>query len=181
MPTLDYTEEEWRSSAGHFPLRERAAPDLLLLHRHWMWANQQREVLDRYLETGADGLLGMGASMFVTKQFGFMFAWYGMLWAVVEACIDPREGRNVDIRGQFRADIDKLAPVLRPFRNAILHVPRHGRLLDERMVGLASQEHSAATLRRVSTGFGRLFLEEYERRRQSESSGVISGDTETST
>lgn len=173
MPELDYSDEEWQESAGHFPLRERTASDLLLLHRHWMWANQQRETFDRYLDTTPDDLAKMGVAMFATKQFGFMFAWYGMLWAVIEACIDPKEGRRIEIRGQFRADIERVTPVLRPFRNAILHVPRHGRLFDERMVGLASQEDSAATLRRVSTGFGRMFLEEYQRRRQSSDS---SGD-----
>jgi hypothetical protein len=131
-----------------------------------MWANQQREVFDRCLEEFSEEFLEMGPAALASKQFGFMFVWYGMLWAVIEACIDVREGRRIDIRGSFRAEIDRLAPVLRRCRHAILHVPRTGKLLDERIVALVSEEDSAATLRRISRGFARLFLDEYRRRRK---------------
>jgi hypothetical protein len=117
----DYSENEWAISAGHCPLADRPRHDTLLLHRHWMWANQQREIFDRHAaEASADNLTSMGLAGLATKQFGFMFAWYGMLWSVIEACIDPKEGRNIDIRGRFREDIDHLAPTLRCCRNAIL-------------------------------------------------------------
>jgi hypothetical protein len=164
----DYSENEWAISAGHYPLADRPRDDLLLLHRHWMWANQQREIFDHHVaEATADDLRNMGLAGLATKQFGFMFAWYGMLWSVIEACIDPKEGRNIDIRGRFRDDIDQLAPTLRCCRNAILHVPRSGVLLDERIVQLVSEPGSALTLRRMSRGFGRLFLEEFDRRDES--------------
>ena len=68
----------------------------------------------------------MRVGALATKQFGFMLVWCGLLWAVIEACIDPKEGRSVDLHGPFRGDIDKLAPVLRVCRNAILHVSRSG-------------------------------------------------------
>lgn len=160
-----YSEEEWAASAGHHPLRDRTPEDLLLLHRHWMWANQQREVFEDSLRKFADTDLSMGLAGMANRQFGFMFVWYGMLWAVIEACIDPKEGRNLDIRGTFREDIDRLAPVLRPCRNAILHVPPTGELLDDRIVQFVSEQGSVVALRRVSTGFARLFLEEYKRRK----------------
>ena len=112
MDADDYTDGEWAASVGHSPLAGRPHEDLLLLHRHWMWANQQREVFERLVgESTENELLKMGVGVLATKQFGFMFVWYGLLWAVIEACIDPKEGRSVDLRGQFRADIDKLAPV----------------------------------------------------------------------
>ena len=82
----------------------------------------------------------------------------------IEACVDPKEGRNVDLRGPFRADIDRLAPTLRICRNAILHVPHSGALLDARIVALVSEHGSALMIRRVSRGFARLFLAEYGRR-----------------
>ena len=165
MDPDDYTDREWAASVGHSPLAGRPHEDLLLLHRHWMWANQQREVFERLIgESTEDELLKMGVGALATKQFGFMFVWYGLLWAVIEACIDPKEGRNVDLLGRFRADIDKLAPVLRVCRNAILHVPRSGALLDTRIVQLVSEPGSAIMIRRVSRGFARLFLEEYRRR-----------------
>ena len=98
----------------------------------------------------------MGVGALAMKQLGFMFVWYGLLWAVIEACIDPREGRSVDLRGPFMSDIDKLAPALRECRNAILHVPRSGALLDARIVRLVSEPSSASMIRRVSRGFARL-------------------------
>ena len=165
MDPDDYPDAEWKASVGHSPLVGRPHEDLLLLHRHWMWANQQREVFERLIcERTEEELLKMGAGALATKQFGFMFVWYGLLWSVIEACIDPKEGRNVDLRGPFRADIDKLAPTLRVCRNAILHVPHSGTLLDERILKLVSEEGSALMIRRVSRGFARLFLEEYSRR-----------------
>jgi hypothetical protein len=133
-----------------------------------MWANQQREVFDHHVEKAtAEDLGSMGLAGLATKQFGFMFAWYGMLWSVIEACIDPKEGRNIDIRGRFQEDIDHLSPTLRCCRNAILHVPRSGALLDDRILQLVSEPGSALTLRRISRGFGRLFLEEFHRRDES--------------
>lgn len=165
MNSAEYSAEEWTASAGHYPPKDTPAENLLLLHRHWMWANQQREAFDRHLPAASDDLHKMGLAMLARKQFGFMFVWYGMLWAVIEACIDVKEGRKIDIRGKFRADIDRLSPVLRRRRNAILHVPRAGKYFDERMVSLVSEEDSAVTLRRISRGFGRLFLEESARRR----------------
>jgi hypothetical protein len=160
----DYSENEWAISAGHYPLADRPRHDTMLVHRHWMWANQQREIFESQVaEISADDLTNMGLAGLATKQFGFMFVWYGMLWSVIEACIDPKEGRNIDIRGRFRDDIDHIAPALRPCRNAILHVPRSGELLDERIIQLVSDPGSALTLRRIARGFGRLFLEEFNR------------------
>ena len=165
MTSADYSEQEWTASAGHYPLKDRTAEDLLLLHRHWMWANQQREAFDGHLQAASDDLPKMGPAMLASKQLGFMFVWYGMLWAVIEACIDVKEGRKIDIRGKFRDDIQELSPVLRRCRNAILHIPRGGKYFDERMGSLVLKKDSVVTLRRISTGFGRLFLEEFARRK----------------
>lgn len=164
MDPDDYTDSEWLASVGHDPLSSIPHEDLLLLHRHWMWANQQRETFERLLGEQAEEIPLNGVAGLATKQFGFMFFWYSLLWAVIEACIDPKEGRNVDLLGPFRADIDQLAPTLRVCRNAILHVPRRGALLDARIIALVSKPGSAPLIRRVSRGFGRLFLAEFRRR-----------------
>ena len=48
MPAgIDYTDDEWLESNGHEPLYRLAPADRLLLHRHWMWANQQRELNEK--------------------------------------------------------------------------------------------------------------------------------------
>ncbi|HUY13139.1 MAG TPA: hypothetical protein VMX16_05820 [Terriglobia bacterium] len=160
----DYSEDEWRAAAGHFPLADRPIEDFLLLHRHWMWANQQREAFDRELSAASAELFEPGPAALASPGFGFMFVWYGMLWAVIEGLTDPCERRCVDIRGRFRADIDSVSSLLHRCRNAILHVPRTGDLLDDRIVALVSEPASASTIRRTSRGLGRMFLEEYRRR-----------------
>lgn len=177
MASVDYSEREWATSAGHHPLKG-TGEDFLLLHRHWMWANQQREAFDHNLQQGSDKNLNLGPAMLANKQVGFMLVWYSMLWAVIEACIGVKEQRNIDIRGKFRADIDKLAPLMRRCRNAVLHVPRSGKYFDERIVSLVSEQDSATTLRRISRGFGRLFLEEFARRRVSRRNLGIDHDDE---
>ncbi len=163
---IDYTSEEWQLSAGHFPLSRRPPEDLPLLHRHHMWANQQREAFFRLLENPSAGFGEPGPLMMATREIGFMFTWYGLLWAVIEACIDPDEDRNVDIRGPFRHDIEQMSGLLRRCRNAVLHVPRSGGLLDARIQELVAEPNSAITLRRIHRGFGRLFLDEFRRTRQ---------------
>lgn len=159
----DYAPEEWGTSAGHFPLRGCTDEELALVHRHWMWANQQREAFDRSL-TAAD-LRDPGPAMLATVSMGFMFAWYGMLWAVVEACV---EDRRLPIAGAFQADIEHMSDLLRRCRNAVLHVPRNNSLLDTRIEQLVAEPTAVERIRRIHRGFGRLFLEEFARRRQAE-------------
>lgn len=170
---IDYTEEEWQQAAGHLPLGGLAKEDLLLLHRHWMWANQQREAFDRLLSNNTDNPPEPGPGMMATAEMGHMFVWYGLLWSVVEACVDPGEKRNLDIRDPLRADIDLMTDALRKCRNAVLHVPRSGALIDSRIESLVAENDSAVRLRRIHRGLGMLFLEEL--RRRNESSSVAAG------
>lgn len=155
-----YSEAEWTAAAGHRPLASLADEDLALLHRHWMWCNQVRELFDG---TFADEP-PTGPAMLASRGFGLMFIWYGLLWAVVEACIEPRGGRAVDIRGRFRQDIDHFSDTLRQCRNAVLHVPRSGQYVDHRLENFVAAPGSALAMRRISLGFGRLFLEELTHR-----------------
>jgi hypothetical protein len=50
LQSIDYTPDEWATSTGR-PLAARAGEELLLLHRHWMWANVQRLEFDKLLGT----------------------------------------------------------------------------------------------------------------------------------
>jgi hypothetical protein len=161
-----YSERDWIESAGHFPLSTRPPEDLALLHRHWIWADQMRDTLDGLIGAQTDAA-NSGPAMLASPDFGFMFAWYAMLSAVIEACVAPAEGRSVDLRGPFRSDIQELMDVLRRFRNAILHVPRAGDYVDDRLTALVIIPTAAVTLRRIHFAFGRLFLDEFARREAS--------------
>lgn len=160
MRSIDYSDEAWRESVGHLPLRVISDEDLALLHRHWIWANQQREAFDAELNSRfgeRDGAAIEG------RDFGFMFAWYGMLWAVIEALTEPKEGRSVELRGHLSRDIERVRKALKRCRNAVLHVSRTGKYFDDRLSDLMSPEN-AITLRRIHGGLGRIFLEEFRRR-----------------
>lgn len=136
-----------------------------------MWANQMREALDRTLTDDAEPAPD-GPTVLASRAFGFMFVWYTLLWAVIEALVDPKEGRDLDLRGPFRRDIDTMSGTLRGLRNAVFHVPRTDEYVDERLTALVLQPDSALAMRRISLGFGRLFLEEFRRRGINDSVGA---------
>jgi hypothetical protein len=163
MPNgIDYTNDEWRESTGHEPLGALLPADRLLLHRHWMWANQQREAFDRLLSDPSPDVFDPGPLMMATREMGFMFTWYGLLWSVIEACVGPG-GRDVDIRGSFRHDITAMSDLLRRCRNAVMHVPPPGELLDPRIQHLVAERDSATVIRRIHRALGKMFLEAFQR------------------
>jgi hypothetical protein len=157
---IDYSRDEWTESTGHRPLRNFLAEDLLLLHRHYMWANQQREAFYKLLENPSVHLETPGPLMMATKEMGFMFVWYGLLWSVLEAFGD----RKVTIRGPLQQDVELMADLLRRCRNAVMHVPGNGKLLDSRIENLVKEPGSAVVIRRIHRGVSRLFIEEFNRR-----------------
>ena len=160
MPNgIDYTPEEWETSAGHLPLKACPTEELMLLQRHWMWANVQREAMEQMFGTPEEPV-EPGPMMMATKGVTFMFVWYGMLWSVIESCL---KDRSLDFRGAFKADIDEVSDRLRLSRNAVLHVPKKNQLLDERIEDLVGNV-SAITIRRIHRGFGRMFHDEMVRR-----------------
>ena len=145
----DYTDEEWALAVTDAPLTKLPKPDVALLHRHWMWANQQRE---RFYE-----LLGTEKYEFptlATREAGHMLAWYGFLWSVIEAF----RARGITFGGPFQSDIDTLSDDLRRARNAVFHVPDTGQYYDERIVTFMGRPDAVELVRRVHRGFGRLFL-----------------------
>lgn len=161
LEAYEYDEREWQESAGHAPLAGRLQEDFLLLHRHWMWANQCREAFEAAI--AAQPL--DQATMLASKSWGFMLVWYGMLWAVIEAAVAPAEGRSIEIRGAFRRDIDGMSDLLRRCRNAVLHVPKSGSYFDDRIEALVREPSAVFAIRRMHNGFGRMFLEEGARRK----------------
>jgi hypothetical protein len=89
-----------------------------------------------------------------------MYLWYSLLWVVIEGFQD----RGIDLRGPMAEDIEDVGGRLRRCRNAIFHVPEQNH--DPRLFEVMQDTDSAATIGRISTGFGRLFIEEGDRRKQ---------------
>jgi hypothetical protein len=161
---LDYTEDQWRIAAGHRPASPLLDEQLRLLHRHWMWANIQREAFDAELAeiTTAEVLERHMSS--TSRMSAFLYAWYAFLQAVIEACTDPGQRRQLDFRGEFQADLVALGPDFRRFRNAVFHVPADYN--DPRLEKFMTADTSIVDrIRRVHRGFGRLLLEEWQARK----------------
>ena len=154
-PQFNYTEKEWKACAAHHPLRGLDLPQLMLLHRHWIWANHQQVLLDAELRAGRPPRPNALAEDSVSA----MFLWYALLWAVIEGFNE----REIQLLGRLAEDVERISDGLRRCRNAVFHIPRD-EYYDQRLFEFMREPDSAATLRRISSGFGRLFIEEFDHR-----------------
>lgn len=148
----EYSEAEWAQSAGHRPLRDIDVNQVFLLHRHWIWANYQRT---RFRSSLATAPRPDGGAFLAHETWASMYLWYSMLWSVIEGF----DARDIEIRSPMRSDIDYLADTLRRCRNVVFHVSDKNQN-DVRLFGLMHLPDSVARICRVSTGFGRMFIEE---------------------
>lgn len=156
---FEYSDEDWTASAGHRPLMNVDVNQVVLLYRHWIAADLQRQRFRALLpkSKGPDE----DEAFLVSECFVSMYLWYALLWVAIEGFQD----RSIDLRGQWREDIDEMEDPLRRCRNAIFHVPEKNH--DLRLFDFMHNPNSAAILSRISTGFGRLFIEEGRGRRES--------------
>jgi hypothetical protein len=155
---IEYTDEEWAEIAGHRPLAGVHVNQVVVLHRHWIWANHQRQRFRTLLPETAGP--HEDEAFMVSECFGSMYLWYALLWAVIEGFDD----RGIEVRGRMASDIQSVSDVLRRCRNAVFHVPSKNQHHDPRLFQLMENPDSAAILSRISTGFGRLFIEEGQAR-----------------
>ena len=152
-----YDEGQWLEAGGHRPLAGLDINQVVLLHRHWIWANLQRGRFYDLLPSAPRP--SQDETFLASACFSAMYLWYGLLWSVIEGFID----RQIDLRGQFAADIEEVSDTLRRCRNAVFHIPNKNH--DPRLFELMFHPTSVAVIRRISTGFGRLFLEESDARK----------------
>jgi len=155
----EYSDGDWRASVGHRPLQRVDVNQVVLLHRHWIAANLQRT---RFKELLPDAKGPAEDEAFLASEcFVAMYFWYALLWAVIEGFQD----RGIGIGGPMSEDIEAVSAPLRRCRNAIFHVPERNH--DPRLFELMEDPGSAAVISRISTGFGRLFIEEATARKLS--------------
>jgi hypothetical protein len=88
-----------------------------------------------------------------------MFLWYALLWSVIEGF----NARGIELRGRFAEDIESISDGLRRCRNAVFHISED-EYYDMRLFEFMDDPDSAPKIRRISSGFGRLFLEEFDQR-----------------
>ena len=152
MSLFEYSRADWLKSAGHRPLEDVDVNQVFLLHRHWIWANLQRGRFNATLSTAAKPDEG---AFLADECWASMYLWYGLLWSVIEAF----DARQIEIRGPMRSDMDYVADTLRRCRNVVFHISAKTQH-DARLFELMQLPDSAAAISRISTGFGRMFIEE---------------------
>lgn len=153
-----YPEADWTECVPADFLAGIGAEELGLLHRHFIWANYQRTLFDRALqEPDRDD---QDFALLAGGDASTMLLWYSLLWALIEGFDD----RGLRPGGLFGEDIEAVSDLLRRGRNAVLHVPRKGDYWDTRIVEMLSEPTLVIRVRRITKGFGRMFLEEIRRR-----------------
>lgn len=149
---VEYNDGDWEQSSGHRPLAGLDVNQVFLLHRHWIWANHQRT---RFRATLAHAPEPDAGAFLADECWASLYLWYGLLWSVIEGF----DTRGIKIRGPMRSDIDYVGDTLRRCRNAVFHVSDKNQH-DPRLFELMRLPESAAAIGRISTGFGRMFIEE---------------------
>lgn len=150
-----YTDDEWPECVPNRPLAPLDLEQVMLLHRHWIWAKAHQDWYDAELRAGRPPSADEMASNAVSS----MFLWYALLWSVLEAL----EEREVELGGRLAADIVSISDGLRRCRNAVFHISRDA-YYDKRLFGFMDDRDSAPKIRRIFDALGRLLLEEFDYR-----------------
>src|SRR4051794_19011444 len=96
----EYTDEEWEADR---PLKDVDVNEVVLLHRHWIWANLQRHRFEALLpgSKSPDEDKGFLASGWCC----WMFLGYALLWRV----IDGFDRRKLEYPGPMAGDVKKIS------------------------------------------------------------------------
>jgi hypothetical protein len=154
----EYTEQDWAEAGAHRPLKGADVNQVFLLHRHWIWAHLQRSRFEELLPESKSP--EEDPAFMASEWCSAMFLWYSLLWSVIEGF----EDRGLEVKGRMAEDIAQISDTLRQFRNAVFHVSKKNQH-DPRLFGLMQDPDNVARVCRISTGFGRIFIEEQAARK----------------
>jgi hypothetical protein len=177
MSDYQYSEEEFAEIAARNPFGDLSYMDVGLVHLRWVWANRIRQHFIAALgREDQPAFTETGEPRLEADEWMFMYFWYGLLWAALEASRD----RGIVFAGRLGQDFDQLSDRLRMTRNAVFHIPKTGEgegftrggYHDERLTRLmrgegddwAPDPTTVPAIYRVHSGLGRLLLEEMRRR-----------------
>jgi len=157
VESAEYSESEWQASIAARPLEHLPPQQVVLLHRHWLWAEYARNLMQRRLAKGA----GSDPGPWESEGSFAMVLWHALLYSVVEGV----RNRRVRLMGRFRDDLRAVAEPLRMARDAMFQVGNDDAYYDLRLVEpLRQLPAGAVTITRVHHGFARLLLEEMHKR-----------------
>lgn len=153
----DYTPVEWRDIASSACFDDVPWHQVMLLHRHWIWANHARRCFEDALQNEDWN----DKESFTARTPWAMYIWYGLLCALIEGVAK----RKVKYGGRLARDIREIREPLREARNATFHVGGADAYWDVRLFEIATNPGSAHQIRRVHSALGQLLLNELRRRR----------------
>jgi hypothetical protein len=129
-------------------LRDASPDRLSCLMRHWTWAEQARERLERELAEGWE----YEDAPFADHPFGSYYHWCALLCGIGEAALD--EGLLPPSQmDPIRADLDASLPWLRACRQLLVVIPS-ALEPQPRIVDLVRSEDALGRLRRLHAAFG---------------------------
>jgi len=128
--------------------------ELMILHRHWMWANVIKKNFEIEIQKQIDSGIRQDAEEMIVDRYGaYMSIWYGMLFGVLE------ELRNKQISiPSIDQDINDVYDSLRLFRNAVFHPQKE--YWSGKLFKIMERKESAKKLWKIHKHLGGLFLSE---------------------
>jgi hypothetical protein len=157
-----YSAQDIATMAGARPFRDISEQRLLILHRHWLWADHARRWLLTSMEARVDatGFTNPGETRDMAgEDDAAMLVWYGLLHALIEAVTADR----VVTADPLRSDLRVIREPLRESRHSVFHVP--DAYWDDGYVPLLVPQ-TVNPLHRAHGGLGTLLREEMRVRRE---------------
>ena len=137
-------------------MSDRKVPEIVVLHRHWMWANLFRTRFDAHLSnhTGSPP----EDPTFTEDWVINLCSWYGHLYVTIEGwqAIGLSDGVVDDLLNSPNVDL------LRRLRNAIWHY--QDSTIDPRITEFMAALDAVSWVRSLNQNFGRVFLQWFGKR-----------------
>jgi hypothetical protein len=148
-------------------------PEVVVLHRYWMYANFVRIHFEEELtkqppntaEKDARKIVHDAFMFGVDKRGAFMSHWYGSLYVVIEGWKELQL-TDPEIDALIASENVKL---LKRYRNGVFHFQR--KFGDDRFQDFYNSQDSVAWVREIHYEFGRYFLETIRQLNASENQG----------
>lgn len=152
------TESE-QPKASPQTLADLPAHQVLVLFRHWIWAEHAKSWL--MLATLRRRALGAEPSADLREEDTFaVYLWQALVWVVVEGF----DARRIRIEGELRDALRGIRDPLRDSRNAVFHVGDQERLYDPRLGALSGTAGAGERVVVVHDLLGQTIAEELKRR-----------------
>ena len=127
-------------------------PELVSLHRYYIWANRMRTLF--YAELKQQDLNALDPVLVLAGDIGLLSSyWYGALYVVVEGY---KELKLSDPAIDLLLQSDNVE-LLRRYRNGTFHFQRN--YFDDRFNNFFAERSTVEWVRTLNREFGRFFLE----------------------